>query len=491
MVTTRSADALATIDDVPQELLDRVCNFCEIEALKSLRLTDKKFHSSATKALFKHVEVKPTTESCQKCLALMDSPALRLHPTTITFHTSLNPAHESQADTEETGLIRAKGGGYRHVQPFYDALSSVAKFEKLQHVGVYFAERCVSGEDWINEAPEDITVRSRVLRSLIEDTELPEKLHSLSIKNLQDLLPDVVFESEGWKKLLGKLDSLGIWVTNEGDEAAPERNLEYKQLHQFYATDLKTKILSPVRESLRELKLYGNEIYWGHYPHFDLKDPAMHFPKLETLALGKMAFVHDWQVEWIVRHASTLKALILDDCPIVIAGREYQQMDRPYVRRANSAPLQDYDICWTNPTRWHSLFRTFATSLPHLRHFALRSTPPSWHEQSQTQSVDSFTTPFALRNEMQVSRYRLFDMGIGPDQMVEVYHPQNYEKDWETQPGFEKLAVFDHSWMDELEEDEVDEELRVQLVEAMKFPACWDEDEAALKELMEAVEARR
>ncbi|KAF2171633.1 hypothetical protein M409DRAFT_17869 [Zasmidium cellare ATCC 36951] len=457
--------------------------------MQSLRLTTKRISSSATKALFKHVEVKPTEESCRKCLNLMEDRELSRQVTSIAFHTSLSPGSSYGDEDEYAGLIRGQKGGRRHIDVFYEALSNLSKFEKLKHISINFAERCIAGGDWINEAPEDITVRSRVLRALTEDTEYPEKLHSLSIRNLQDLLPDVIAESGGWKKLLGKLDSLGLWITNEGDEAAPESNMEYKELHEFYRTELKRKILVPVREQLKELKLYSNEVYWGHYPHFDLQDPDMHFPKLETLAIGKLAFVHDWQVDWILSHGATLKGLIIDDCPILIAGREFQKMDNAYSRRANSISTDDDQVCWTNPVRWHTLFRRFKYGLPHLRHFAIRTTASHWVERPDSQDVDSFRDTFALENNLQVSRYCLFDAGIGPSQVVDISYPQKYEKDWDTYPGAERMAAFDHGWEDEM--DEMAEEQKKEFVDGAKFPDCWSEDWEALGELMAVVEGRK
>lgn len=464
--------------------------------LQSLRLITKRSNSSATKALFTHVEVKPTEESCRKCLNIMDHAELSKQVTSISFHTSLNPAASSrEEDEDEEGddvLIRVKGSR-QHIKPFYKALSNVSKFEKLQHVSINFAERCASGEDWYNDADEDITVRSRVLRALYGDAKLPEKLHSLSIRNLQDLLPDFIADSVGWVRLLGKLDCLGLWITNEGDDAAPERNLEFKQLHQFYRTDLKAKILAPVRQRLKELKLYANEIYWGHYPMLDLRDPEMQFPKLETMALNKLAFVFDWQVDWILSHAATLKTLVLDDCPIILAGNAFQDMSRPSEAPPNGIITAD-NISWINATRWHHIFDKFKNGLPHLRHFAIRTTNIAWLDHVAEPIVDSFEDMTSLENELQVSRYRLFDAGIGPDQIIDIQHPDLYAEDvgiqypQDTSEG--KLAFFNHAWWEE-DFHGFSEEQKAKIGEGAKFPDCWKQDSEALRELVEVVDGRR
>lgn len=425
----------------------------------------------------------------------------------IAFHTSLAPdASHGDDDDEEAAFIHPwskrafshsfppQDSAFRIPKPFYKALRSVSKLENLQHVFINFSERCASGDDWLSEAPEDITVRSGVLRALYEKAELPEKLHSLSIRNLQDLLPDFIAESDGWGKLLGKLDSLGLWITNERDEAAPETNLEYKQLHQFYRTDLKAKILAPVREQLKELKLYANEIYWGHYPMLDLRDPEMHFPKLETLALNKLALVFDWQVDWILSHAATIKTLVLDDCPIILAGNAFHEMSRPFEAPPNGLATPD-NISWINSTRWHHIFDKFKTGLPHLRHFAIRTTSPSWHPNQLTATIDSFKDIHLLENELQVSRYRLFDAGIGPSQIIDIQHPELYVEDVGLQypmqdPKERKLAFFNHAWWEE-EVHGFSEEQKGLLGEGARFPDCWAKDAEALRELMEVVDGRR
>lgn len=44
---------------------------------------------------------------------------------------------------------------------------------------------------------------------------------------------------------------------------------------------------------------------------------GLHLPHLRTLALNRMTFTHDWQVDWILSHGATLQALLLDDCPLI------------------------------------------------------------------------------------------------------------------------------------------------------------------------------
>ncbi|USW56073.1 hypothetical protein Slin15195_G093920 [Septoria linicola] len=102
--------------------------------------------------------------------------------------------------------------------------------------------------------------------------------------------------------------------TSENLEAAPWN--EYNDLD-FEEHRVDT-FLRPIASQLKEVKLYTIHSQWGVYPACNLED--IHFPQLEKLALGNYVFAYDWQVDWIVSHGSTLKTLVLDNCPITYCG---------------------------------------------------------------------------------------------------------------------------------------------------------------------------
>lgn len=77
------------------------------------------------------------------------------------------------------------------------------------------------------------------------------------------------------------------------------------QLPQFW--------LSPSCENLTTFVLY-QDVHFGFLPKLDLR--GIHFRKLRTLSLGRYVFSHEWQLDWLAGHASTLENLYLDECTI-------------------------------------------------------------------------------------------------------------------------------------------------------------------------------
>jgi hypothetical protein len=79
------------------------------------------------------------------------------------------------------------------------------------------------------------------------------------------------------------------------------------QPHQFFA-ELPDTWLRPATPALKYLSLYSDS-YVGFYPKLDLS--GIHFPHLESLALGGYLFVQDSDLDWILSHGSTLRHLYL------------------------------------------------------------------------------------------------------------------------------------------------------------------------------------
>ncbi|PYH77003.1 hypothetical protein BO82DRAFT_406612 [Aspergillus uvarum CBS 121591] len=133
--------------------------------------------------------------------------------------------------------------------------------------------------------------------------------------------------------------------------------------------------LASLDEPVKELALN----YFGFYPKLDLRE--IHLPRLKTLALGKYAFVHDSQLEWILSHSKTLTELYLDDNPILFEVSVYNN-DRACLepgRYTHKAGLRNKHFA-TYDKRWHHYFRAFQVRLPHLRHFSYGRSEPWWGE---------------------------------------------------------------------------------------------------------------
>ena len=117
--------------------------------------------------------------------------------------------------------------------------------------------------------------------------------------------------------MLSRLQELHLGIVTEYETAAPETNIEKSELHSFFNDGdegLSKAWLRPVHEHLTHLTLFV-DTYWGWAPAFPAAR-SLHLAKLKYLALGNFTFAHDWQVDWILAHGSSLKTLIMDDCPM-------------------------------------------------------------------------------------------------------------------------------------------------------------------------------
>lgn len=116
--------------------------------------------------------------------------------------------------------------------------------------------------------------------------------------------------------------------------------------------------------------------YWGWIPKCDLR--GIHFPKLKSLELGELTFTHDWQLEWIISHGSTLTQLSLRECPIVHDIWIDHSLDTEgYPVHTLGAKLTwdetaGYPGEWCgNGARWKDHFPRLMSGLPRLRHLVV------------------------------------------------------------------------------------------------------------------------
>ncbi|KAF7193669.1 hypothetical protein HII31_05015 [Pseudocercospora fuligena] len=485
MVRSTDGDPTATIEDIPQELIDRFCMFADVPTLKSLRPTNKNCESAATRSLFSHVEVLPTADSSNRCLKLMSTPRLSSLVKQLAFHTAIDPASDNEdgehnhRDSMYDGLIEGDNYEYLLPGPCYDVLSGLAAFQELQHVSLTFSEH-VHGDslDFASSARESMEFRDRVLvnllRSFTDSKSLP-KFHQLSLKNLQDALHPSIKQGAKFKKLLSRLDFLALCIATETHEAASELELEMDERHEIFNTTLKKHFLEPIAANLRELRLFtttglNTHVYWGEYPQCDLRN--VHFPKLEVLGLGNFGFAYEWQLNWILSHGKTLKTLVLDDCPIVIAGKTSEDMEHAHDIPSTQIDNDDEEeMFWTYDARWHTYFNRIKDELPHLKHFGMSCA-------MRGRNLQNRHDPFSIYDvgvELSVLRYRVFNSGTFWDA------DSPYTKFSEDMSADGKRPEFDDlDWNDDDDGEK-----------GVEFPECWKEDQEALKELLDVVAARR
>ncbi|KAF2814724.1 uncharacterized protein BDZ99DRAFT_367371, partial [Mytilinidion resinicola] len=209
-----------------------------------------------------------------------------------------------------------------------EAIAKVGQFKNLQSIELKYHSVCAapgSGLGWPMDyhntlgkySPETTEFRTEVLGALMKalnGKHPASQVRSLTIENLQDISPKHITQSDDFKAVFSRLDSLALRIATEWHDARPESTLKLPDAHIIYGTELKDQWLRPVAHQLKKLALYGDN-FWGYWPRCDLR--SLHFPKLKSLFLGNMTFTHDWQLDWILTHADTLEELRLDHCPIV------------------------------------------------------------------------------------------------------------------------------------------------------------------------------
>jgi len=405
--------------DLPDELLSLCCSQIErvilpfdrfdenpgptvnVEALQKLRLTCKRILPIATKQLFSHLHLFPTKSSAQKVRAVLDDERLNPFVNTISIQTFVvdgldeeepHPCwhcHDGEdpdwdttpVEDDEEHAIDIDGepsATFKRTMDAFGLFRNLRRIELNYHADVEGPTADAEGRGG-SGAIESMEYRDGLFRKLLRALNHPKhpasKLNSLSIMNLQDCVNTEVATSSDFRAVLARLESLELYIVSEDYEAAPEYEITILERHDFYSGELRKYWLQPLQEfgRLTSLKIYGS-IPWGYLPKCDLR--GLHFPKLRSLSLGNMNFTHDWQLEWIVSHGSTLESLSLRNCPIIPDTELIHEVDEenyPILPRVRQPTGRGRGVksTWTYATRWHHYFNRFRSELPRLRHFTI------------------------------------------------------------------------------------------------------------------------
>jgi len=401
--------------DLPDELLDICCSRIDeltepfdeeahptadqinLEALRSLRLTCRRISPLASKQLFSRLSLLPTKSSAVKARSILEESRLSPLVKTICLSASLNDRRSREDGPLPSWTIRDENepewevgaNNEEHAfdmdgelsATFKEMMADIGQFRHLRRIELNF-HREVEGPsaDEDNRQAYDLTetveYRDMFLRKLLSALNHAEhpasRLNSLSIYNLQDWFNAGIGRSRNFKAVLARLEELELFVKSEQDGAS-ETEIEIPERHDFYSGQLREYWLQPLQDigRLTRLKLYGS-IPWGYLPKCDLR--GLHFPKLKSLDLGNMTFTHEWQLEWILSHGSSLEELTLLTCPIITKIELVWRVDaegysilpprhRGTGRGRNVLAESKYG------SRWHDYFDSFREKLPHLRHF--------------------------------------------------------------------------------------------------------------------------
>jgi hypothetical protein len=438
------------------------------DALKQLRLVNHEIGTLATQAFFHTTVLNPTGDSAKILAALVHSKFRRDVKCVIINDFNFEADEDEDPDDSPEEL--------EVTESYSEALASLCKFENLQELRLRFAVECAAElDDRYDDGTKNVRVsqtieyRSAILSIICKAIEGLKKLRILSIRDLQDHMDRQILESETFRSIRSRLNGLHLQITTED----PPHVSRYTACHRGFGVDLPELWLRPVLPHLTHLTLYSYTRMWGLYPFVDFREIGT-FPCLESLSFGNWTIAHDWQIDWIISHASTLKELLFHDCPIIPALRMAQRKENnmaslnfPDLKAEGADVWGDYFTLVT--LRWHQLFDRFRSDLSHLDHFALRCTDTSG--PNDCWSADDFDYRYNLTNSLRNTRYYFFDSDCNVSGTGCV--PQ-----W-IDPGPERRAYgFYRGWHHPKPSIEV------------KFPDCDEEDAAALSRLMEVVNKR-
>jgi hypothetical protein len=352
---------------LPVELQRHCISFVEDSStLRSLRFVNKASAALAAEPLFHTFDLRSAEPHAERYASIARDAKLSSLVRNVVFRSAL---HFPQIFQDEIP------------RELEDALSLLPSFQRVGGVQLTFSEFCsdlsnVPGINmWGTTGIETVAFRTKVLVLFFEAVAKSKCVQSLTIQNLQDYTSASLYERQAFQTVRNRLKKLHLCILithNDVDNIFPSYLLPEMQID-FIKSDLFTHWLGPTQAQLTHLTLYTTCWYWGVYPFCDLR--SVFFPRLDSLALGCFTIAHDWQVDWILSHGSTLKSLVLDDCPVAIAlcmePRHYE--NNWVLSEMNRYEANSSRVVYTKyiSIRWAAVLTRFRTSLPKLRHFAM------------------------------------------------------------------------------------------------------------------------
>ncbi|KAK0929959.1 hypothetical protein LTR29_016937 [Friedmanniomyces endolithicus] len=454
-----------TLEDLPDELIELCLQDLDKSCLRNLRLVNRFLAPRATKYLYRHLSVRFTRRGVKKCFLIMKHERLNPLVNRLTIVPSTEPVPDPCMSRNEGGAKLSKG--------CKRLLCDISRFRSLQSVEVKFLIECAAAylpTDFVEwRVWETVGFRSEVLMGLVQGLNSEEhpatKVHDLTISNLQDVVDTTLASSKDYKAVMLRLDSLSLHIVSETDEYTIHPDFYLPEPYRFFGNDLRQYWLEPTCDKLKHLKLHYREKPWAYLPYCNL--PGLHFPSLKSLSLSRMTFTHEWQVDWITSHGSTLTSLTLEDCPIAHGAFIAMPLraDRyPALEPCESA-RNDVSRCgeWKHDWRWHHCFERLNEDLAHLRHFAVTYEP--WRPGD---------TPFEITADssarVAVQRYCIFDQDNKGNMWIKPV-PGSWSQE-DVAAGTAGLR-YHCNWK-----------------RPPPYPDCEHEDLEALEELLEAVRGR-
>ncbi len=252
-----------------------------------------------------------------------------------------------------------------------DTFHDLYKLDHLSALTIRFPSEYLSRT--MGALQKALSFRRRILTSVLTPLlclpSIKPPIRYLSVENLLSSNEPKVTNTVWFIDLLRNLRTLALGIRQIDPLKSP--NWDEQQTVCFFQ-NLPNTWLRPACQNLRSLYLSGGDA-WGWYPKADFRH--IHFPLLQSLMLHSFFFSHDWQFEWLLSLAGSLRYLRLSSCSILsfadttpqLVGSDDQFLDG-----------DGYLVCEPGPQNryfegeWSHFFAAFARELPLLQLFTVR-----------------------------------------------------------------------------------------------------------------------
>lgn len=169
----------------------------DIASLRNLRLASSHFSTLCATQLYSCVRLLPTEESTALYNEILSTPSAAQLVQKVILQTRMVPG-----GSDSTWARQGPGPGDDYRKPhsyFLAALDQVGLFPNLTHAEMVFSITCNGPSAHLfGDEIEDVEFREQVLSAFYAGLNHPKhpaaKVHDLSIKNLQDITPQVLID---------------------------------------------------------------------------------------------------------------------------------------------------------------------------------------------------------------------------------------------------------------------------------------------------------
>ena len=367
---------------LPNEILHKIMRFSANKELSQARLVSCQWCAISTVYLFEHqrfnvlgykkgenvfrnVLMTRHLVKCVQDLVVEVSPVSRPKSRRINHGiTDLLQRREKALEYELTGTVQ-------------DTFHDLYRLDHLSTLNIHFDYDIFYPT--VGALEKGISFRRRILTSVLTPLlclpSIKPPIHSLSIENLQCSNEPKLTDSAWFIDLLRNLRTLALTLSQIGPRTRFNREIVQPTICLFQ--DLPGTWLRPACQNLRSLYLSGGnttgDTKWGWYPKADFRH--VHFPLLQSLTFEEFVFSHDWQLQWLLRLAGSLRYLRLSSCFILVSADTTPQfLDSEGYRvrvPANPNAVGTRRRCFEE--KWSHYFEAFARRLPLLQFFSLWS----------------------------------------------------------------------------------------------------------------------